>query len=67
MASKANVADWPSRDDCSFVVDNFGSEFVPTVLPEIDSWGSVEEALAAAAAAGSSRPSLSGRRKRGRA
>ena len=39
VASKANVADWPSRDDCSFVVDNFGSEFVPTVLPEIDSWG----------------------------
>lgn len=33
VASKANVADWPSRDDCSYVVDNFGSEFVPTMLP----------------------------------
>lgn len=63
VASKANVADWPSRDDCSFVVDNFASEFVPTVLPQVDSWGPVEEALATAAAVDLSRPSL---RARGR-
>ena len=33
--SEANVADWPSRGDCSFLVDTLGSVAVPTVLPAV--------------------------------
>ena len=66
VASKANVADWPSRGDCSYLVDTLGSVAVPTVLPEVDSWGSVDDARAAAAASALPQPSLSARSRKRR-
>jgi hypothetical protein len=50
VASDANVADWPSRGDCKFAEAELRSEWCETELPDIDVWGSVEEALARASA-----------------
>ena len=48
VPSEANVADWPSRGDLSYVEGVLGSEWVDTRLPPVDAWGSVLEALSVA-------------------
>ena len=66
VPSEANVADWPSRGDLSYVEGVLGSSWLDTKLPPIESWGSVLEALAAAAAAPSRAADSASRRGRKR-
>jgi len=67
VRSEANVADMPSRGDLSYVTGVLGSEGRATVLPPIESWGSVAEALAAAERVdGPARPDEAPKRRRRR-
>ena len=38
VASKANVADAPSRDDFDYVTHILGAVWVPTVFPDVALW-----------------------------
>jgi hypothetical protein len=44
VPSKANIADAPSRNDCSYV-ESLGSDRCPFVCPPIDAWRSPAEAF----------------------
>ena len=38
VRSEANIADLPSRGESQWVVDEFQSEYITTVIPSLDGW-----------------------------